>query len=67
MTTSITFADLGDGRTEVITRQTNMPAMFATPEAQAGFKTSLDRFDAYLATLVSPDRISPDRVSPDRR
>jgi len=38
-----------------------MPAMFATPEAQAGFMTSLDRFEAYLATLASPDRISPDR------
>jgi uncharacterized protein YndB with AHSA1/START domain len=61
MTTTITFADLGDGRTEVITHQTNMPAMFATPEAQEGFKTSLDRFEAYLATLVSPGRISPDR------
>ena len=67
MTTTITFADLGDGRTEVITHQTNLPAMFATPEAQAGFKTSLDRFEAYLATLASPDQVSPDQVSPDRR
>jgi uncharacterized protein YndB with AHSA1/START domain len=55
MTTTITFADLGDGRTEVITHQTNMPAMFRTPQAQEGFTTSLDRFAAYLAT-VSPDR-----------
>jgi uncharacterized protein YndB with AHSA1/START domain len=50
MTTTVTFADLGDGRTEVVTHQTNVPAMFRTPEAQAGFTTSLDRFDAYLAT-----------------
>ena len=52
MTTTITFADLGDGRTEVTTHQANLPAMFRSPEAQAGFTTSLDRFGAYLATLA---------------
>jgi len=52
MTTTITFVDLGDGRTEVITHQTNVPAHFRTPEAQRGFVTSLDRFAAYVATLV---------------
>jgi uncharacterized protein YndB with AHSA1/START domain len=51
MTTTITFTDLGDGTTEVVTHQTNVPAMFAVPEAQAGFQTSLDRFAAYVATL----------------
>lgn len=51
MTTTITFNDLGDGTTEVVTHQTNVPAMFATPEGQAGFRTSLDRFAAYVATL----------------
>lgn len=55
MITTITFADLGDGRTEVITHQANLPAMFRSAEAQAGFKTSLDRFDAYVAA-VSPGR-----------
>jgi uncharacterized protein YndB with AHSA1/START domain len=45
-----TFIDLGDGRTEVRIHQTNVPAMFRTPEAQAGMATSLDRFAAYLAT-----------------
>jgi uncharacterized protein YndB with AHSA1/START domain len=54
MTTTITFADLGDGTTEVVTHQTNVPAMFATAEGQAGFKTSLDRFAAYVATLAGP-------------
>jgi len=49
----ITFTDLGDGTTEVVTHQTNVPAMFATPESQAGFKTSLDRFAAYVTTLTS--------------
>jgi uncharacterized protein YndB with AHSA1/START domain len=52
MTTTITFTDLGDGTTEVVTHQTNVPAMFATSEGQAGFKTSLDRFAAYVAALA---------------
>ena len=47
-----TFVDLGDGRTEVTIHQTNVPAMFRTPEAQTGFKSSLDRFAAYLSTQV---------------
>lgn len=53
MTTTITFTDLGGGRTEVVTRQANVPATFLSPAAQAGFRSSLDRCDAYLATLVS--------------
>lgn len=52
MTTTITYTDLGDGTTEVVTHQTNVPEMFRTPEAQEGFLTSFDRFDAYLATLT---------------
>jgi uncharacterized protein YndB with AHSA1/START domain len=51
MTTTSTFADLGDGRTEVQIHQTNVPEMFATPEAQAGFNSSLDRFEQYLAEI----------------
>ena len=47
-----TFVDLGDGRTEVTIHQTNVPAMFRTLEAQTGFKSSLDRFAAYLTTQV---------------
>ncbi len=52
MTTTITFTDLGQGRTEVVTHQTNVPARFATPEARAGFMTSLDRFAAYVPTVA---------------
>lgn len=52
MKTSSTFTDLGDGRTEVVIHQSNVPEMFRGPEAEAGFKSSLDRFDAYLATLA---------------
>ena len=50
MTARSTFTDLGDGRTEVVIVQTNVPAMFRSPESQAGMKSSFDRFAAYLAT-----------------
>ena len=51
MTTSVTFTDLADGRTEVIIHQTNVPEMYRTPEAQAGMQSSFDRFAAYLRSL----------------
>jgi uncharacterized protein YndB with AHSA1/START domain len=53
ITSTVTFTDLGDGRTEVRIEQSNVPAMFRSPEAQAGFQTSLDRCAAYLATLTA--------------
>lgn len=52
MTTTITFNELDDGRTEVVTHQTNVPAAFASPEARKGFETSLNRLDDYLAALT---------------
>jgi uncharacterized protein YndB with AHSA1/START domain len=51
MRTTSTFTDLGGGRTEVRIHQTRVPAPFLTPQAQAGFATSLDRFAAYLGQL----------------
>lgn len=51
MTTTTTFTDLGDGRTEVRIHQANAPEAFGRPEAQAGFLTSLDRFAEYLGKL----------------
>ena len=51
MTVTVTFAALGDARTEVHIHQTRVPQAFLGPEAQAGFLTSLDRFAAYLARL----------------
>ena len=51
MRTTITFVDLLDGRTEVVTHQTNVPAAYLSAEARAGFSTSLDRFDVYVAGL----------------
>ncbi len=51
MKTSLTFNDLGDGRTEVIIEQTNVPEMYLSAEAQAGMQSSLDRFAAYVSSL----------------
>jgi uncharacterized protein YndB with AHSA1/START domain len=51
MTTTITFTDLGDGTTEVVTHQTNVPAGYLEPAARAGFETSLRRFESYVADL----------------
>jgi uncharacterized protein YndB with AHSA1/START domain len=53
MTTTSTFVQLDDGRTEVRIHQTNVPEMFRTADAQAGFNSSLDRFAAYLATITN--------------
>ena len=49
--TKVTCNDLGDGRTEMVTLQTNVPPMFLSPEAQAGMETAFVKMDAYLATL----------------
>jgi uncharacterized protein YndB with AHSA1/START domain len=53
MTTTITFTDLGDGRTEVVTHQTNVPAAMANPDARRGFETSLRRFADYADNLAA--------------
>ena len=52
MTTTITFTDLGQGRTEVVTNQANVPEAYRSPAARAGFATSLDRFADYVASLA---------------
>jgi uncharacterized protein YndB with AHSA1/START domain len=51
MTMAATLVDLGGGRTEVRIRQTNVPDAMLRPEAQAGFRTSLDKFVTYLKSL----------------
>ncbi|MGO9220017.1 MAG: SRPBCC family protein [Streptosporangiaceae bacterium] len=53
MTVTVTFTDLGGSRTGVEIRQARVPEAFRSPEAQAGFLTSLDRFAGYLATLTA--------------
>jgi uncharacterized protein YndB with AHSA1/START domain len=52
MTVTVTFSDLGGSRTGVEIRQVRVPEVFRSPEAQAGFLTSLDRFAGYLASLT---------------
>ena len=51
MTTTSTYTDLGEGGTLVHIRQTKVPEPIRSPEAQAGFLSSLDRFADYLAAL----------------
>ncbi|MGW4940068.1 SRPBCC family protein [Actinoplanes sp. NPDC004185] len=55
MRTTVTFTDLHDGRTEVVTHQSNVPAAYLAAEAQAGFVTSLDRFAAYVTRLTDQE------------
>jgi uncharacterized protein YndB with AHSA1/START domain len=53
MTTTSTLRDLDGSRTEVRIHQTHVPEPYRSPDARAGFATSLDRFAAYLASLSS--------------
>ena len=46
------FVALGPDRTEVRIHQTYVPEAFLAPEFQAGFLSSLDRLEAYLAGLA---------------
>ena len=50
------FVALGPDRTEVRIHQTYVPEAFLAPEFQAGFLSSLDRLEAYLAGLAPLDR-----------
>src|SRR4029078_7368704 len=43
MIPTITLEDVGGGRTEVTPWQRDVPAHYRTPEARAGWVTSLDR------------------------
>jgi uncharacterized protein YndB with AHSA1/START domain len=49
------FVALGPDRTEVSIHQTYVPEAFLAPEFQAGFLSSLDRLEAYLAGLAPAD------------
>lgn len=53
MLTTTTLEDLGDGRTRMTIHQTNVPAMYRSPEALAGFNTALDKAAAYFARLAA--------------
>jgi uncharacterized protein YndB with AHSA1/START domain len=48
-----TFVDLGGGRTEVTVHQVHVPLAFLSEESQAGFRSSLDKFEQFLAQIQS--------------
>jgi uncharacterized protein YndB with AHSA1/START domain len=50
MRVCVHFVDLGS-RTEVRIHETNVPEPYRSPDAQAGFQTSLDRFAGYVGGL----------------
>jgi uncharacterized protein YndB with AHSA1/START domain len=52
MTTTSTFTDLGGSRTELRIHQVRVPEPFRSPQARAGFQTSLDKFGDYLEYLA---------------
>lgn len=53
---TITFTELGDDRTQVDIEQTNVPTPMMDPASEAGFLTSLDRFNTHLAQLRAAER-----------
>ena len=56
MTVTVTLVELGTDRTEVRIHQTDVPEAALAPAAQAGFRTSLDRFAAYLQEHMRRNR-----------
>jgi uncharacterized protein YndB with AHSA1/START domain len=56
MHTTSTLTDLGDGSTEVVIRQRHVPEHMRSPEARAGFLTSLDKLDEHLTRLARKER-----------
>jgi uncharacterized protein YndB with AHSA1/START domain len=56
MHTTSTLNDRGDGSTEVVIHQRNVPEPMRAPEARAGFLTSLDKLEAHLTHLMQGDR-----------
>jgi uncharacterized protein YndB with AHSA1/START domain len=50
--TTGTLVDLGDGTTEVVIEQRHVPEPMRSPQARAGFLTSLDKLEEHLARLA---------------
>jgi uncharacterized protein YndB with AHSA1/START domain len=57
--TEVTFVDLGDGTTEVVTTQRGLPPHMRTPQARAGWGTALARAAAYIAAVAAAERSRP--------
>lgn len=52
MHTTSTLEDRGDGSTTVVIHQRHVPEAMRTPQARAGFATSLDKLDEHLTRLA---------------
>jgi uncharacterized protein YndB with AHSA1/START domain len=50
------LTDLGNGTTEVVIHQRHVPEAMRSPEARAGFLSSLDKLEERLAVLVREAR-----------
>jgi uncharacterized protein YndB with AHSA1/START domain len=51
MVTTVTLTELDDGTTLTETVQTGAPLGYRSPEARAGWRTSLDRFASHVASV----------------
>lgn len=51
MSSTMTFKDLGDGRSEIVLHQADVPEMYRSPEAEAGLNSSFDRLVEHLSSL----------------
>jgi uncharacterized protein YndB with AHSA1/START domain len=56
MHTTSTLTDLGTNRTEVVIHQRHVPEPMRSPEARAGFRTSLDKLEEHLTRLTRKER-----------
>ena len=56
MVTTTTLEDAGDDTTAVVIHQRFVPEAMRSPDARAGFLTSLDKLDEHLARLTKGDR-----------
>ena len=54
--TTGTLTDLGNGSTELVIQQRHVPEPMRSPEARAGFRTSLDKLEEHLARLTREDQ-----------
>ena len=56
MHTTGTLTGLGDGSTEIVISQRQVPEPMRSPEARAGFLTSLDKLEEHLARVIREER-----------
>jgi uncharacterized protein YndB with AHSA1/START domain len=54
--TTGTLTDLGDDTTEIVIHQRNVPEPMRSPDARAGFSSSLDKLEEHLSRLSERTR-----------